>query len=64
MGFDHLYGIEEMEGYGVTNYQELLEERNLDSEMMDKMKDEMFPADGNFFSYIISESRLRSSNSS
>ena len=54
LGFDHLYGIEEMEGYGVTNYQQLLEERNLDSEMMDKMKDEMFPADGNFFSYIIS----------
>ena len=55
VGFDRLYGIEQMsENYGVPNYQESCDERNLDSDMMMGMKNVMFPASGKFFSYIIS----------
>lgn len=54
LGFQHMYGIEEMGEYGVTNYQETYHERNSDSEMMEAMKDLMFPESGNFFTYIVS----------
>lgn len=54
LGFEKLYGIEAMADYGVVNYQDTIDERNLDSEMMEGMKDLMFPADETFFTYIIS----------
>lgn len=53
-GFDKLYAIQDMTEYGVTNYWwSELEERNLDSETIEKMKDVMFPEDELFFSFWI-----------
>lgn len=56
LGFEQLYGIEHMTEYGAVDYQNTIGERNLDSEMMTAMKDNMFLTDKPFFTYIISYS--------
>jgi phosphoglycerol transferase MdoB-like AlkP superfamily enzyme len=54
-GFENLVGIDEMEEYGVVDtWQHKMGERNLDSITFDKMKEEMFPKDKSFFSFILS----------
>lgn len=54
LGFEHFTATEEMVSkYGMTNY--ILEgERNLDSEMIEKCKEVMFPTDRRFNTYITS----------
>lgn len=57
LGFDNLYFVEKMEEKGYTNYIEKygLGEGgalNLDSEMFDLMKDEMFPNNERFYTHI------------
>lgn len=59
MGYDNLYFIEEMTKYGVTNYMSpsslaTSTEMNLDSEMIEKMKDKMFLTDKRFVTHITS----------
>ncbi|MEG1351430.1 MAG: LTA synthase family protein, partial [Bacilli bacterium] len=54
-GFNQLYGIDEMKKFGVKdNWNHKLGERNLDSITFDKMKNEMFPLDEQFFSFVLS----------
>lgn len=54
-GFNRLYGIKEMDKWGVEDeWQHKKGERNLDSITFELMKEEMFPTDERFFSYILS----------
>ncbi len=54
-GFDSLVAIDEMKENGVNDtWQHKKGERNLDSITFDKMKEEMFPKDDRFFSFILS----------
>lgn len=53
LGFDKYYGIEDMVEYGVSNVQETLKERNLDSSAFEHMKEIMFPIDERFFTYYL-----------
>lgn len=54
-GFNQLYGIKEMNEYGVEDeWQHKKGERNLDSIAFEQMKELMFPTDKRFFSYILS----------
>lgn len=57
IGFENKYFVEDMEKKGYTNYMKLygLAEggsMNLDSEMFNLMKDEMFPTNKRFYSHI------------
>ena len=57
MGYDTLYFIDDMANYGVTNYMDSsnntpFTQMNLDSEMIGKMKDEMFLTDQRFVTHI------------
>ena len=57
LGYEDLYFIEKMTEYGVTNYFESKESEhsncmNVDSEMFNAMKDEMFPIDTRFNTHI------------
>lgn len=57
LGFEELYFIEDMEKKGVVNYFESKDREhsncmNVDSEMFEKMKDEMFPTDTRFNTHI------------
>lgn len=59
MGYENLYFIEEMTKFGVTNYMDSNNlvsgaRMNLDSEMIDKMKELMFPNDKRFVTHITS----------
>lgn len=54
-GFESLTGIDEMSKYGVEDtWQHKKGERNLDSITFEKMKEEMFPKDDRFFSFVLS----------
>ncbi len=57
LGYEDLYFIEKMGEYGVTNYFESKEKEhsncmNVDSEMFNAMKDEMFPTDTRFNTHV------------
>ena len=57
LGYEDLYFIENMGEYGVTNYFESKEKEhsncmNVDSEMFNAMKDEMFPTDTRFNTHV------------
>ncbi|BCN28891.1 LTA synthase family protein [Anaeromicropila herbilytica] len=53
-GFDDLVDIKDMKKYGVKNtWFSIKHERNLDSQTVSAMKDEMIPKDNRFFSYWI-----------
>lgn len=59
LGYDNLYFIDDMTRYGVTNYMNpsslsTSTEMNLDSEMLEKMKDKMFLTDKRFVTHITS----------
>lgn len=59
LGYDNSYFIEEMTAKGVTNYMDSTslatgEQMNLDSEMVNKMKDLMFTTDKRFITHITS----------
>lgn len=54
-GFESLTAIDEMNKFGVEDtWQHKKGERNLDSITLNKMKNEMFPKDDRFFSFILS----------
>jgi len=54
-GFESLTGIDEMKSFGVEDtWNHKKGERNLDSITFDKMKENMFPQDENFFTFILS----------
>lgn len=57
LGFDNAYFVEDMEEKGYTNYIKqsglgISGALNLDSEMFELMKDEMFPTTGRFYTHI------------
>lgn len=57
LGFDQAYFVEDMEKKGYTNYMEIYGlgtggSMNLDSEMFNLMKDEMFPTEERFYTHI------------
>lgn len=54
LGFDNYYATESLVDKGLTDYQF---ENNLDSELIEAAKDEMFPTDRRFYSYIITISQ-------